>query len=108
MPTTERTTERSTEEAATNGHSAGEHQSPLVDQVLLTSADAATRGVASTRRIAEGALSAVDVLVRGGFDLAEQVTKSTLLTDVALKGIAVGRQSWAIGVDTSREVLAVL
>lgn len=104
MPTT---TERAASTATHNGHNTSE-PTLLAEQVVLTTAGAATRTVETTRKMAEGALNAVDTLVQGSFDLAEQLTRSTLLTDVAVKGLSIGRQSWGIGIETSRQVLASL
>lgn len=101
------TTERATATATHNGHTTSD-QTLLSEQVVQTTAGAATRGVETTRKMADGALSAVDTIVQGSFDLAEQLTRSTLLTDVAAKGLSIGRQSWNIGVETSRQVLASL
>jgi hypothetical protein len=94
---------------AHNGRKSPTDDGPaLVDQIVLSTAGTAVQGIGSTLRVLDGLVSAVDSLVLGAFDVAEQLAGSNLVADLATKGIAAARQSWSMTVETSRQSLARL
>jgi enoyl-CoA hydratase/carnithine racemase len=94
---------------AHNGRRSAIDDAPaLVDQIVLSTAGTAAQGINTTLGILDGVVAAVDSLVSGAFDLAEQLANSNLVADLATKSIAAARQSWSTTVETSRQTLAQL
>jgi hypothetical protein len=92
-----------------NGRTSPSDETPaLSEQVVLSSAGLASQGINTFRQVADGVVSAVDVLVLGSLDIAEQVAASSLLADLGTKSIGVARQSWSTAVDTYRETIGAL
>jgi hypothetical protein len=85
---------------ARNGRRGPSDETPtLVDQIVLSSAGTTSQGIATALQAMDGVVGAVDALVIGAFDLAEEV---------AGRGIAAARLSWTTTVETTRKSLTVL
>jgi hypothetical protein len=90
-----------------NGRKRPSEETPaLADQIVLSGAGLASQGITAALRVVGGALSAVDTLVLGGLDIAEQVAGSSFAADLSTKGLAVARQAWITTVETYQETLA--
>jgi hypothetical protein len=77
----------------------------LTDQVVLSGAGLTSQGLASGRQVIAGMLDVVDTLVTGMFDGAEDLVRSTIATELAIKGITVTRDAWTTGIGTARTAL---
>jgi hypothetical protein len=92
-----------------NGRVSTDGASPaFADQIVLSGAGLASQGISNARRVLDGVVGAVDTMVLGSLDIAEQVAQSSLLSDLSTKGIEVARASWSTAVGTYREAIAVL
>ena len=92
-----------------NGRKRQSDETPaLTDQIVLSGAGLASQGITAALRVVDGAVTAMDTLVLGSFDIAEQVAGSSLVADLAGKSISVARQSWLNTIETYRETLAGL
>jgi hypothetical protein len=96
-----------TSPTARNGRKRPSDETPaLTDQIVMSGAGLTSQGITTALRLADGAVTTVDTLVLGTFDLAEQVVGSTLVSDLVSKSIGVARQSWQATVETYRETMA--
>ena len=99
----------SSPEATRNGRGRSTDETPaLTDQIVLSGAGVASQTLTTALRVADGAVTAVDTLVLGAFDIAEQLAASSLVAELAAKGVDVSRQAWSAAVATTREALAGL
>lgn len=88
----------------TNGRKAANAEAALTDQVVLSGAGLASQGLGRIRQVVDGAISTVDSLVSGGFDVADQLVRSNIATELASASLGIARRSWALGVDTARRL----
>jgi hypothetical protein len=87
-------------------HTNGDTPEPtLADQIVLSSAAFATQGLNDSRRLVGGLLDAVDVLVRGVFDGADQLVRSNVVTDLATRAVEVARDAWSTAMSGVKESL---